>query len=237
MVRPRSHSNPLLIPPRYHVCLTRQSVPPTTQLPLRNTRPHGGTLPSQTLLCPAERRPTDRTQAHGPLPTRRRSLVRRTRHLGGSYPYSHMSLGSPPLSPSYDSRVNSASFPASPLSFKRCSTISNSFFRSHPQTHARVVYRYSQSTSHVLCLPGVLIGRASLPESSIAPYLTTLQKRVSAEGVRIGSYPLLQRGVYVSLIGANRDRVHELAQEVEKELQGRIVSEEEAEAKRRSGGA
>lgn len=83
----------------------------------------------------------------------------------------------------------------------------------------------------------MLIGRASLPESSIAPYLTTLQKRVSAEGVRIGSYPLLQRGVYVSLIGANRDRVHELAQEVEKELQGRIVSEEEAEAKRRSGGA
>lgn len=85
--------------------------------------------------------------------------------------------------------------------------------------------------------PGVLIGRASLPESSIAPYLATLQSRVNAQGIRIGSYPLLQRGVYVSLIGANRDRLSELAQEVEKELQGRIVSEEEAEAKRRSGGA
>ncbi|KAH0831279.1 Molybdopterin binding protein [Lanmaoa asiatica] len=75
----------------------------------------------------------------------------------------------------------------------------------------------------------------SLPESSIAPYLTTLQKRVTSEGIQIGSYPLLHRGVYVSLIGANRDRLLEFAQEVEKEIQGRIVSEEEAEAKRRSG--
>ncbi|KAG9308287.1 MoaB/Mog domain-containing protein [Chiua virens] len=74
-----------------------------------------------------------------------------------------------------------------------------------------------------------------LAESSIAPYLSTLQKRVDPESIRIGSYPLLQRGVYVSLIGADRDRVRELAQEVEKEVQGRIVSEEEAEAKRRSG--
>ncbi|KAG6380311.1 MoaB/Mog domain-containing protein [Boletus reticuloceps] len=76
-----------------------------------------------------------------------------------------------------------------------------------------------------------------LPESSIAPHLATLQKRVAAEGIRIGSYPLLQRGVYVSLIGTNRDRVGELAHEVEKELEGRVVSEEEAEAKRRSGSA
>lgn len=77
----------------------------------------------------------------------------------------------------------------------------------------------------------------SLPESSIAPYLATLQKRVISEDIQIGSYPLLQRGVYVSLIGANRDRIHQLAQEVGKEIEGRIVSEEEAEAKRRSGGA
>jgi hypothetical protein len=32
----------------------------------------------------------------------------------------------------------------------------------------------------------------SLPESSIAPYLTELQKRVKEEGIRVGSYPLLQ---------------------------------------------
>ena len=77
----------------------------------------------------------------------------------------------------------------------------------------------------------------SLPESSIAPFLGTLQKRVNSQGIRIGSYPLLQRGVYVSLIGANRDRVREVAEQVEKEVEGRIVSEEEAEAKRRSSGA
>lgn len=87
---------------------------------------------------------------------------------------------------------------------------------------------------------GVLIGcfdPVSLAESSIAPYLTTLQKRVTPEGIRIGSYPLIHRGVYVSLIGANRDRIRQLAEEVENEVQGRIVTEEEAEAKRRSGSA
>ncbi|OJA16566.1 hypothetical protein AZE42_03844 [Rhizopogon vesiculosus] len=74
-----------------------------------------------------------------------------------------------------------------------------------------------------------------LPESSIAPFLTDLQKRVQPEGIRIGSYPVLQKGVYVSLIGANRDRVHKLGAEVEKEVQGRVVSEAEAEAKRQLG--
>ncbi|KAH7912853.1 MoaB/Mog domain-containing protein [Hygrophoropsis aurantiaca] len=74
-----------------------------------------------------------------------------------------------------------------------------------------------------------------LPESSIAPFLTDLQKRVHSEGIRIGSYPVLQQGVYVSLIGANRDRVKTLGEEVESEVQGRVVTEEEAEAKRKSG--
>ncbi|OBZ76949.1 N-acetylglucosaminyl-phosphatidylinositol biosynthetic protein gpi1 [Grifola frondosa] len=41
----------------------------------------------------------------------------------------------------------------------------------------------------------------SLPESSIAPYLTELQARTKAAGIRVGSYPLLSRGVYVALIG------------------------------------
>ncbi|KAH7883066.1 MoaB/Mog domain-containing protein [Phlebopus sp. FC_14] len=77
----------------------------------------------------------------------------------------------------------------------------------------------------------------NLPESSIAPYLTALQKRVSSANIRVGSYPMLRQGVYVSLIGADRERVAEVAEEVTKELQGRIVSEEEAEAKRRSGSA
>lgn len=95
---------------------------------------------------------------------------------------------------------------------------------------------FTEYVTHHLPL-SVLIYCVSLPESSIAPYLATLQKRVAPEGIRIGSYPLIQRGVYVSLIGANRDRIRQLAQEVESEVQGRIVSEEEAESKRRSGGA
>ncbi|THH18870.1 hypothetical protein EW146_g2169 [Bondarzewia mesenterica] len=66
-----------------------------------------------------------------------------------------------------------------------------------------------------------------LPESSIAPYLTSLQQRVKEEGVRVGSYPLLMKGVYVSLIGPDENRVKELSEEVEREIQGRVVTEEE----------
>ncbi|TBU25752.1 Molybdopterin binding protein [Dichomitus squalens] len=69
----------------------------------------------------------------------------------------------------------------------------------------------------------------NLPESSIAPYLTRLQARVKDAGVRVGSYPLLAKGVYVSLIGRDREKVSALAEEVARELQGRLVSEEEAQ--------
>jgi hypothetical protein len=67
----------------------------------------------------------------------------------------------------------------------------------------------------------------SLPESSIAPYLTSLQKRVKSEGIRIGSYPMLQKGVYVSLIGLDKKRIRELGEEVAKETQGRVLSDQE----------
>ncbi|EPQ51811.1 Molybdopterin binding protein [Gloeophyllum trabeum ATCC 11539] len=67
----------------------------------------------------------------------------------------------------------------------------------------------------------------NLPESSIAPYLTDLQKRVKNEGVRVGSYPLLQRGVYVSLIGLDEERVKELGDEVVERLQGKVMTEVE----------
>ncbi|RPD61543.1 Molybdopterin binding protein [Lentinus tigrinus ALCF2SS1-7] len=68
----------------------------------------------------------------------------------------------------------------------------------------------------------------SLPESSIAPFLTSLQARTKSAGVRVGSYPLLSKGVYVSLIGPDVAAVKEIAEEVARELQGRLVSEEEA---------
>jgi len=66
-----------------------------------------------------------------------------------------------------------------------------------------------------------------LPESSIAPYLTELQKRVKAEGVRVGSYPFSMRGVFVSLIGQNEGRIRELGREVEGQLEGKVVTEQE----------
>ncbi|CCM05626.1 uncharacterized protein FIBRA_07855 [Fibroporia radiculosa] len=74
----------------------------------------------------------------------------------------------------------------------------------------------------------------NLPESSIAPYLTALQARTKSAGVRVGSYPLLMRGVYVALIGRDEDTVRTLADEVAQELQGRVVTEEEA-AKEKAG--
>ena len=67
----------------------------------------------------------------------------------------------------------------------------------------------------------------SLPESSIAPYLTELQNRVKEEGIRVGSYPLLMKGVFVSLIGQDEGRVRELGKEVEGQTEGRAVTEQE----------
>ncbi|KAI0657599.1 MoaB/Mog domain-containing protein [Cubamyces menziesii] len=72
----------------------------------------------------------------------------------------------------------------------------------------------------------------SLPESSIAPYLTALQARTKDAGVRIGSYPQLSKGVYVSLIGRDADAVRALAEEIARELQGRLVTEEEAQVQK-----
>ncbi|KAG8876405.1 hypothetical protein FRB97_004208 [Tulasnella sp. 331] len=67
----------------------------------------------------------------------------------------------------------------------------------------------------------------TMPESSIAPYLTSLQSRVRAEGVRVGSYPQVQSGVTVSLIGKHKGRVLELGQEVMEKLEGKVVVAEE----------
>lgn len=55
-----------------------------------------------------------------------------------------------------------------------------------------------------------------MPESSIAPYLSSLQKRVYEEGIRVGSYPGAQlgTGVTISLIGKDKERVLELGKEV-----------------------
>ncbi|XP_006455316.1 hypothetical protein AGABI2DRAFT_153347 [Agaricus bisporus var. bisporus H97] len=94
------------------------------------------------------------------------------------------------------------------------------------------------------------------PESLIAPYLTSLQLRLKPHGIQIGSYPILGQGVFVSLIGRDLPTVSsidncntittsmekaaqktrlwlaEVAQEVEMEVGGKVVSEEEVALKR-----
>ncbi|KAJ2925310.1 hypothetical protein H1R20_g11759, partial [Candolleomyces eurysporus] len=80
-------------------------------------------------------------------------------------------------------------------------------------------------------------------ESLIAPYLTRLQERLRPHGIQVGSYPVLYKGVFVSLIGrdlaptnseSQGDRVclTEIAKEVEREIAGRILSEEEVRQKK-----
>lgn len=79
----------------------------------------------------------------------------------------------------------------------------------------------------------------------IAPYLTSLQARLKPHGIQIGSYPVLSKGVFVSLIGRDlvtRDDVNkgtekiwlaDVARQVEKGVGGKIVSEEEVAAQKR----
>lgn len=75
-------------------------------------------------------------------------------------------------------------------------------------------------------------------ESLIAPYLTQLQERLRPHNIQVGSYPILYKGVFVSLIGRDSPQesavqLDEIAKEVEREIAGRILSDEEvAEHKR-----
>lgn len=48
------------------------------------------------------------------------------------------------------------------------------------------------------------------------------------QGIRVGSYPLLSYGVYVSLIGLDPDAIQTLGDEVASKLNGRLVTDEEA---------
>ncbi|MBW0500638.1 hypothetical protein O181_040353 [Austropuccinia psidii MF-1] len=58
-----------------------------------------------------------------------------------------------------------------------------------------------------------------LTESTIAPFLSALSKRVANENIKLGSYPnLVSRLVNVSIIGTDLDRLKRLAQEIEEEF-------------------
>jgi hypothetical protein len=75
-------------------------------------------------------------------------------------------------------------------------------------------------------------------ESLIAPYLTRLQERLRPHNIQVGSYPVLYKGVFVSLIGRDlaptngeakgaRACLTEIAKEVEREIGGTALTEEE----------
>ena len=78
----------------------------------------------------------------------------------------------------------------------------------------------------------------------IAPYLTSLQERLKPHGIQVGSYPVLYKGVFVSLIGRDLESkeegglwLAEVAKEVEKAVEGRVVSEEEVAARKSEVGS
>ncbi|KAE8348095.1 MoaB/Mog domain-containing protein [Aspergillus coremiiformis] len=67
-----------------------------------------------------------------------------------------------------------------------------------------------------------------LPESVVAPYLTDLATRTSSRGIKVGSYPRWGRKRNtVTLVGTDKDFMDSLVPEVEQNVQGRRVSQED----------
>ncbi|KAL7411079.1 MoaB/Mog domain-containing protein [Mrakia frigida] len=62
-----------------------------------------------------------------------------------------------------------------------------------------------------------------MAESNIAPGLGRLAEEVRKEGIRVGSYPALQKGVTISLIGKNQERLKELEQRIVQEFEGTVI--------------
>ena len=57
--------------------------------------------------------------------------------------------------------------------------------------------------------------------------MTSLQERLKQEGIQIGSYPSVGKGVTISLIGRDKDRLDALGNEVASETQGEVVEPEQ----------
>ncbi|KAE8342297.1 hypothetical protein BDV24DRAFT_162532 [Aspergillus arachidicola] len=67
-----------------------------------------------------------------------------------------------------------------------------------------------------------------LPESAVAPYLTDLATRTSSRGIKVGSYPRWgKKRNTVTLVGTNKDFMDSLVSEVEENVQGTRVSQED----------
>ncbi|KAJ5803057.1 uncharacterized protein N7503_005507 [Penicillium pulvis] len=67
-----------------------------------------------------------------------------------------------------------------------------------------------------------------LPESAVAPFLTELAAKVEPRGVKVGSYPRWgKKRNTVTLVGADKEYLESLVQEVEAGVQGKLVSKED----------
>ncbi|KAL3495304.1 MoaB/Mog domain-containing protein [Aspergillus germanicus] len=67
-----------------------------------------------------------------------------------------------------------------------------------------------------------------LPESAVAPYLTELAGRTESRGIKVGSYPRWQKKRNtVTLVGTDKEFLDSLVEEVEKNVQGKRVSQED----------
>lgn len=73
--------------------------------------------------------------------------------------------------------------------------------------------------------PYRLLIHTKKPESNISPFLVELTDKCKQEDIKVGSYPNFGEGVDVSLIGTNLDRLKELAEEVEKRVDGKLVAQ------------
>ncbi|KAI8827190.1 molybdopterin binding domain protein [Fimicolochytrium jonesii] len=99
------------------------------------------------------------------------------------------------------------------------------------------------ASSHPALYIRVQIGTI-LPESTIAPALTSIQARAAPDGIKVGSYPKWQRhpvrpggdgldggkgrpGVVVSLVGTDREVVERWAEVVRGEVDGWVVEGDE----------
>ncbi|KAK2737421.1 hypothetical protein FQN57_007511 [Myotisia sp. PD_48] len=73
-----------------------------------------------------------------------------------------------------------------------------------------------------------LLFATPLYESTVAPYLTELAKRVEPKGVKVGSYPRWgKRRNTVTLVGTDLEFMLSLVEEVEKNVEGRRVERED----------
>lgn len=67
-----------------------------------------------------------------------------------------------------------------------------------------------------------------LPESAVAPYLSELAAKVESRGVKVGSYPRWgKKRNTVTLVGADKEFLESLVNEVEEGVQGKQVSRED----------